>query len=145
MKIQVHTLNAFAKTENGGNPAGVVLNASDLSDEQMLEVAKKVGFSETAFVQKSDNADFKVKFFTPSAEVDLCGHATIATFYLLGNKQVIQPGDYKQETKAGILNIEILHDGSVLMDQNTPIFLYKLAIVSRYKHAKYYYIKLCTY
>ncbi|OGJ50957.1 phenazine biosynthesis protein PhzF [Candidatus Peregrinibacteria bacterium RIFOXYB2_FULL_33_20] len=126
MKIKVFTLNAFAKTENGGNPAGVVLNSDGLSEKQMLLISKKVGFSETAFVQKSDKADFKVKFFTPSAEVDLCGHATIATFYLLGNKQIIQPGEYKQETKAGVLKIEILQDGSVLMDQKPPEFFDKI-------------------
>jgi len=126
MKVQVFTLNAFAKTENGGNPAGVVLNSDDLSDTQMLSIAKKVGFSETAFVQKSDKADFRVKFFTPSAEVDLCGHATIATFYLLAKRQIIQQGEYKQETKAGVLKIEILQDGSVLMDQNPPNFFDKI-------------------
>jgi len=126
MKLQVFTLNAFAKTENGGNPAGVLLNSDGLSDEQMLKIANKVGFSETAFVQKSDKADFKVKFFTPPAEVDLCGHATIATFYLLANRQIIQPSQYKQETKAGVLKIEILKDGSVLMDQNPPKFFDKI-------------------
>jgi len=126
MKLQVFTLNAFAKTENGGNPAGVLLNSDGLSDEQMLKIANKVGFSETAFVQKSDKADFKVKFFTPTAEVDLCGHATIATFYLLANRQIIQPSQYKQETKAGVLKIEILKDGSVLMDQNPPKFFDKI-------------------
>ena len=126
MKVQVFTLNAFAKTENGGNPAGVVLNSDGLSDAQMLSIAKKIGFSETAFVQKSDNADFRVKFFTPSAEVDLCGHATIATFYLLAKRQIIQQGEYTQETKAGVLKIEILQDGSVLMDQNPPKFFDKI-------------------
>lgn len=126
MKVQVFTLNAFAKNENGGNPAGVVLNSDGFSDKQMLEVAKKVGFSETAFVQKSDKADFRVKFFTPTTEVDLCGHATIATFYLLAHKQIIQFGKFKQETKAEILQIEILQDGSVAMDQNLPQFFDKI-------------------
>src|SRR3989344_7333723 len=117
MKVKVFTLNAFAKTENGGNPAGVVLNSDGLSEKQMLLISKKVGFSETAFVQKSDKADFKVKFFTPNAEVDLCGHATIATFYLLKDRQIIQAGKYTQETKAGVLAIEILQDKTVFMDQ----------------------------
>jgi len=120
MKINVFTINAFAKTENGGNPAGVVLNSDDLSDEQMLLVAKKIGFPETAFIQKSDKADFKVRFFTPSAEVDLCGHATIATFYLLADKQIISVGKYTQETKAGVLSIEILENKTVFMNQNLP-------------------------
>ncbi|OGF28543.1 phenazine biosynthesis protein PhzF [Candidatus Falkowbacteria bacterium RIFOXYC2_FULL_47_12] len=122
MKIKVFTLNAFAKTEKGGNPAGVVLNADGLSAEQMLLLAKKIGFSETAFVQKSAKADFKVKFFTPSAEVDICGHATVATFYLLAAKHIVQSGKYTQETKAGVLAIEILRDQTVFMDQKTPRF-----------------------
>jgi len=120
MKIKVFTLNAFAKTENGGNPAGVVLNSDGLSEKQMLLISKKVGFSETAFVQKSDKADFKVKFFTPNAEVDLCGHATIAAFYLLKDRRNIQAGKYTQETKAGVLAIEILQDKTVFMDQKLP-------------------------
>lgn len=120
MNITIFTLNAFAKIASGGNPAGVVLQADNLSREQMLAIAKQVGFSETAFVQKSDKADFKIQFFTPNAEVDLCGHATIATFYLLANKQIAQPGKYTQETKAGILGIEILPDGTVFMEQNLP-------------------------
>ena len=77
-------------------------------------------FSETAFVQKSDKAVFKVKFFTPNAEVDLWGHATIATFYLLKDRQIIQAGKYTQETKAGVLAIEILQDKTVFMDQKLP-------------------------
>ncbi|MCT4621625.1 MAG: PhzF family phenazine biosynthesis protein [Marinisporobacter sp.] len=123
MKIKVYTLNSFGNSSNGGNPAGVVLNADTLSDENMQMIAKKVGFSETAFVQKSDVADFKVRFFTPSEEVDLCGHATIACFYVLANKGIITPGKYKQETKAGVLDLEVKKDGTILMNQTLPEFL----------------------
>ena len=65
MKVKVHILNAFAKTHSGGNSAGVVLDADYLSEEQMQAIAKKVGFSETAFIQKSQQANYKVRFFTP--------------------------------------------------------------------------------
>jgi PhzF family phenazine biosynthesis protein len=106
MEIKVYTLNAFAKTDHGGNPAGVVLDPDSLSAHDMQKVAAKVGFSETAFVKKSNSADFKVVFFTPNGEVDLCGHATIATFYLLANKGIVQAGKYTQETKAGVLKEE---------------------------------------
>lgn len=122
MKIQVYTLNAFGKSETGGNAAGVVLNSDHLTEEMMKNIAKKVGFSETAFVQKSDVADFKVRFFTPTDEVDLCGHATIATFYVLGKEKIVKPGIYTQETKAGVLNIEIQPDLTILMNQSTPEF-----------------------
>ncbi|QXM06913.1 PhzF family phenazine biosynthesis protein [Crassaminicella indica] len=123
MKVKVYTLNAFGKSNNGGNPAGVVLNANTLSTEVMQRIAKEVGFSETAFVQKSDVADFKVRFFTPSEEIDLCGHATIACFYVLANKSISNPGKYKQETKAGVLDLEVKIDGTILMNQALPEFL----------------------
>lgn len=115
----VYTLNSFVKTEDGGNPAGVVLQADGLSDEEMLGIAQQVGFSETAFVQKSEKANYKVRFFTPTSEVELCGHATIATFTLLKNKRIIDSGIFRQETKAGILNIEV-HNDKVYMNQNSP-------------------------
>jgi len=122
MKINVYTLNAFAKTKEGGNPAGVVLDADSLSDEIMQKIAQKVGFSETAYVQKSNKADFKVRFFTPNGEVDLCGHATIATFYLMAKKNLLKSGTYIQETKAGILNLEVQDDNTIFMNQNLPQF-----------------------
>ncbi len=122
MEIKVYTLNAFAKTKEGGNPAGVVLDADSLSDETMQIIAQKIGFSETAFVQKSEKANFKVRFFTPKGEVDLCGHATIATFYLMAKKNLLESGTYTQETKAGILNLEVQEDNTIFMNQNLPQF-----------------------
>lgn len=122
MNIKIYTLNAFAKSKEGGNPAGVVLDADSLSQQDMQKIAQKVGFSETAFVQKSDKADFKVRFFTPKGEVNLCGHATIATFYLLAKKEFIKTGIYTQETKAGILKLEVKTDNVIFMNQNLPHF-----------------------
>lgn len=120
MNVKVITLNSFALESGGGNPAGVVLDASGLTEKQMLETAKKVGFSETAFVMESDKSDFRVRFFTPEAEVDLCGHATIGAFYAMYEKGIIKPGKYSQETLAGILSVEIREDGTIMMDQNQP-------------------------
>lgn len=125
MEIPVYSLNAFAKVPGGGNPAGVVLQANGLSEVQMQKVAAIVGFSETAFVQKSDLADFQVRFFTPEGEVDLCGHATIATFSLMQQQGTLPAGRYQQETKAGVLDIEIRNDGTVFMAQNHPQFCEK--------------------
>lgn len=122
MKVNVYTLNSFAKAANGGNPAGVVIDDEYLTEQAMRKIAAKVGFSETAFIQKSNKADFKVRFFTPNEEVDLCGHATIALFYLLSNKGLIELGVYTQETKAGILKVENKQDGTILMNQSIPQF-----------------------
>lgn len=122
MKINVYKMNTFARTKTGGNEAGIVLNADNLSVEYMQKIAGEVGFSETAFVMKSDCADFRVRFFTPSEEVDLCGHATIGAFYTLAVKGLIQPGTYSQQTKAGILNVRVNEDLSIMMDQPAPVF-----------------------
>ncbi|MGB5823587.1 MAG: PhzF family phenazine biosynthesis protein [Proteocatella sp.] len=122
MNIEVITLNSFARDNGGGNPAGVVFDADELNESQMLEIAAKVGFSETAFISKSNKADYRVRFFTPTSEVDLCGHATIGAFYAMFAKNMINAGKYTQETLAGVLEIEIKEDGLVLMQQNTPIF-----------------------
>ncbi len=120
MKFTVFLLSAFGENKDGGNLAGVVLNADSLTDTQKKIIAKDVGFSETAFVQKSDKADFKVTFFTPTDEVDLCGHATIATYALLLQKEIIKPKEYKQELKVGVLRVLVSSDGMVTMDQSLP-------------------------
>ncbi|QHQ63383.1 PhzF family phenazine biosynthesis isomerase [Anaerocolumna sedimenticola] len=122
MKVKAYTINSFAKTSLGGNGAGVVLDADYLSDEEMQKIAAVLGFSETAFVLNSNLADFKVRFFTPSEEVDLCGHATIGTFFTMGTLGYIKPGNYLQETKAGILGVEIKEDQSIMMSQPLPVF-----------------------
>lgn len=122
MNIKVFLVNAFTKTAEGGNGAGVVLEADGFQDEDMKKIAKIVGYSETAFVSKSDVADFKVRFFTPEEEVDICGHATIATFHVLAEQGCICPGKYTQETKAGVLQVEVKKDNTIMMNQNLPQF-----------------------
>jgi PhzF family phenazine biosynthesis protein len=84
--IKVQILNAFVDNDQGGNPAGVVLNADDLSNENKLEIAQKVGLSETAFVSESKTEDFKLDFFTPSKQIAHCGHATVC-YLLAGCKE----------------------------------------------------------
>jgi len=122
MSVKVYTLNSFAKTAEGGNPAGVVFDSDSFSEQRMMDISKQVGFSETAFVQKSSVADFKVRFFTPNAEVDLCGHATVASYYLMFKLGLIKPGQYTQETKAGLLNLEVQPNGTIFMNQTLPQF-----------------------
>lgn len=122
MRVKVYTLNSFAKITNGGNPAGVVLDSEELSEGDMQKIAASLNYSETAFVQKSQKADYKLRFFTPNREVDLCGHATVAAFFLMASKGMIGFGDYTQETKAGILNVENRKDNKIFMDQTLPKF-----------------------
>lgn len=83
-EINVYLVNSFTRDNTGGNPAGVILNPPELNDTQKIEIARQVGFSETAFVYTGESAgeetDYKVDFFTPESEVDFCGHATLAVF-----------------------------------------------------------------
>lgn len=123
--MSLYRLTAFPKTEFGGNKAGVYLDADLLSEKEMKKIAKEVGYSETAFVSESDVADFRVRFFTPTNEVDLCGHATIATFNLLRDLKVVSEGTYTQETKAGVLNI-VVKQKEVYMEQVLPKFFEEL-------------------
>lgn len=129
MEVKVYELNAFSQELSGGNPAGVVLDGKGLTEEEMQSIAREINLSETAFVDRVNEEYFKVRFFTPACEVDLCGHATIATFYLLGKEGHIKPGKGNkkkvyQETKAGKLEVELVFkDGNidtVLMEQSTP-------------------------
>ncbi len=122
MQISTYTINAFAKTPGGGNPAGVVVHADNLSVNQMKKIAAFLRLSETAFVMKSNVADFEIRFFTPADEVDLCGHATIGAFSVLRDLRIIKPGFYSQQTKAGLLSVEVRPDGMVMMNQTTPDF-----------------------
>ncbi|MFW6119982.1 MAG: PhzF family phenazine biosynthesis protein, partial [Petrotogales bacterium] len=86
--MKVKKVNAFTDLIYGGNPAGVVLNPPWLKNEQMKQVTKKLAVSETAFVFPSRKAEFKLRFFSPELEVDLCGHATIATFFTLAEEDI---------------------------------------------------------
>lgn len=128
MQISVHVVRAFCINEVGGNLAGIVLDAENISNEQRLAIAGKLGFSETAFVERSTIADFKVRFFTPTDEIDLCGHATLAVYAVLFRIGRIGIGCYTQELKVGMLNIEVRSDGSIFMEQRLPQFLDQISV-----------------
>ncbi len=126
MLVRVLRVNAFTDSRDGGNPAGVLVNSPDLSDCRMAFISKKLQVSETAFVFFSSKADYKVRFFTPASEVDLCGHATIATFFAMASLGLISKKQVYQETKAGILSVEIVYKSGgsvekVMMTQTKPI------------------------
>jgi len=118
MKINVLRVNAFTESLDGGNPAGVLLDSPDLTDEQMAYITKELAVSETAFIFPSNEADYKVLFFTPEIEVELCGHATIATFFTMALRGVFsQDCVVYQETKAGILPVNIMLSDDKTVDR----------------------------
>ncbi len=96
---------AFTSDPAGGNPAGVVLDATRLDDAAMLAVAAGVGYSETAFLTARDGRAYRVRYFSPLAEVPFCGHATIATAVALAERH--GPGGFTFTTNAGEVPVEV--------------------------------------
>lgn len=116
----VFLVDAFTDEPLAGNAAGVVPEAAGLDETQMQAIASELGASETAVVLESETADRKLRFFTPEAEVDLCGHATVATYALLFERDRIEAGESTVETAAGVLDIEVTPEGMVWQTQDTP-------------------------
>ncbi len=105
--MRYYIVDAFTDRPFGGNPAGVVLldDAGFPSEKLMLQIAAELRYSETAFVKKHSDKEFTIRYFTPKAEVDLCGHATIASFHLLHHEGLVAR-QCLCHTLAGDLRIE---------------------------------------
>jgi PhzF family phenazine biosynthesis protein len=121
MQYTVNVVNAFVDGDRGENPAGVVLDADDLSPADKLRIASLVGLSETAFVSSSRVADVKLEFFTPTRQIAHCGHATIATFGLLAQRGLLKCDRATKETIDGIRQIQ-LRGKSAFMEQLAPTY-----------------------
>ena len=119
VSVSVTVVNAFVDGHEGGNPAGVVLDADTLTPGQKLAVARQVALSETAFASRSDVADVKLEFFTPARQIAHCGHATVATFSLLRERGLIGKGRASKETIDGVREIDI-EEGLAFMEQSAP-------------------------
>lgn len=113
-------VDAFTDTALSGNVAGVVPEAGGLTEEQMQAVARELGASETAFLRPSNDADRAIRFYTPTSDIDLCGHATIASFGHLYEAGEITSGTHTIETPVGFLDIEVTEAGLVWMTQESP-------------------------
>ncbi|WP_153977587.1 PhzF family phenazine biosynthesis isomerase [Paenibacillus xylanilyticus] len=126
-EVKVYHYDAFSAVPGKGNPAGVVFDADELSEMVMQQIAHQVGFNETVFVLNSKTADVRLRYFTPGHEINLCGHATMASLYglktrgLLGNQESIAI-----ETNVGILPIRFEQVGDTInmeMKQDQPQFV----------------------
>lgn len=110
---------AFSADPAGGNPAGVVLDATGLGDEEQLAIAAELGYSETAFLTAppaelaGQERAYTVRYFSPQAEVSFCGHATIATAIAYAERH--EPGDLVLATRAGTVPVSVTKtaDGSL--------------------------------
>ena len=97
--------SAFTTDPDGGNPAGVVLDARGLGDDAMQRIAAEVGYSETAFLSPRADGDLDVRYFSPLAEVSFCGHATIAA--MVAQARAHGPGDVVLHTQAGRVPVTV--------------------------------------
>jgi PhzF family phenazine biosynthesis protein len=123
-RCRLFHVDAFTRQRFCGNPAVIVLDADELSDEQMQTIAREVN-AETGFVSASEaqDHDLRVRFFTPRHEVPFVGHVTIAAQYVRATKEGIAPGKLKQLTGAGVIEVEVAKvdgDFRIALTQSPP-------------------------
>ena len=123
--MKAYVMDAFSAQIFGGNQAGVALVETYPADGLMQQIAAEFKHSETAFVKVEDDGSVTLRYFTPAGEVDLCGHATIASFALLRKLDKIGDGTHTAHTKAGELTIDVSGD-TVWMDMAPPVLLREL-------------------
>ncbi|MFD8813517.1 PhzF family phenazine biosynthesis protein, partial [Streptomyces sp. NPDC059627] len=117
---------AFSGSPEGGNPAGVVLDATGLDDGDMLAIAAELGYSESAFLTAppaglggQDGRAYTIRYFSPKAEVSFCGHATIATAVALAERT--GPGELVFATRAGTVPVAVTEEGGAVRAQLTSV------------------------
>ena len=104
MKLPIFQADAFASGLFKGNPAAVVLLTDWLADSRMQQIAEENNLSETAFFI-SEGDEFHIRWFTPKAEVNLCGHATLATAHIIFNELKYQGPQITFNSNSGLLNV----------------------------------------
>ncbi|MFQ5574710.1 MAG: PhzF family phenazine biosynthesis protein, partial [Terriglobia bacterium] len=127
MRAKLKIVDVFTRVPFAGNPAGVVWEEAGLKTEQMQKIAREVNHSETVFLVAAKQAGcFGARFFTPTHELPVAGHPTVALFHSLAEEQVIEGSEratFRQETGAGVFPIELKggREGSkVFMGQAKP-------------------------
>ena len=108
-RYRVYQVDAFTREKFRGNPAGVVSNAEGLTENQMQAIARELNNSETAFIlpPKDDSHDVWVRFFTPSREVPVCGHATVSAHFVRAMELGLENTAVRQLTGAGVQTVRV--------------------------------------
>lgn len=103
--MNIHKVSGFSYENIGGNPAGVLITDEMLSDSHMLEIAKEVNFSETAFLVNLGHKSFRIRYFSPEMEIGFCGHATVASGLIIAEEFGL--GDYELIINDGPISINL--------------------------------------
>lgn len=129
-RFRIIQIDAFTTEAYGGNPCAVVLDADELTATAMQTIAREMNLSETAFVLRSDKADVRARYFTPSAEIPLAGHPTVATIHALLGEGRLPAGEdvtVSLELQAGVITVDVHNEPSgrrrIIMSQKRPEFL----------------------
>lgn len=111
-KYNLYQIDSFTKEKFTGNPAGVITNADGLTDYEMQKIARELNNSETGFIFSSNSHEYDVhiRFFTPTSEVPICGHATIAAHYARAIENELDTSKVYHKTGAGILPVDIVKE-----------------------------------
>ena len=121
MKITALLVKAFTLDPGQGNPAGIVCDAHALTDRQILVATRKLGFAESAFLQASNMADFKLRLFAVNGEVNSCVTATLASAHvIMKEKETVHVAF---ETRLGIREVFMKDNGLLLMKQPEVKFM----------------------
>ncbi|QTQ08396.1 PhzF family phenazine biosynthesis isomerase [Macrococcoides canis] len=122
--MKIYNTTVFSHNNKGGNPCPVVLEADELTYDDMIGIAQKMKL-EVGFVLNSNKSsyEYEFKYFVPNKEMEMCVHATIACVTVLKNKGLLKKNQFSVETLAGILDIEIIEedlDFKVKVKQGKP-------------------------
>ena len=116
MDLKLFQVDSFTKEKFKGNPAGVCISEEPLNDFLMQQIAAEMNLSETAFVSTADGYR-RLRWFTPTSEVDLCGHATLAAAHILFEQKYFGRNEaLKLETRSGALQVTSENSGQLIMD-----------------------------
>jgi PhzF family phenazine biosynthesis protein len=102
-RIPIWQVDAFTDQPFSGNPAAVVWLESDAESAWMQQIAAEMNLAETSFVQKRADGDYQLRWFTPAVEVDLCGHATLASAHAIWTSGTVPPDPIRFHTRSGVL------------------------------------------
>lgn len=123
----IYQVDAFTKSKLSGNPAGVVSNAASLSDDEMQRIARELNNSETAFILPPEDSshDVHIRFFTPTREVPICGHAAISAHYVRAVENKLKNTRVLHKTGVGVLPVDVIleeNDYRIVMTQGAVSF-----------------------
>ncbi len=104
MKLPYYEVSAFATNPFGGNPAGVCPLGAWLPDSVLQGIAANNNLAETAFTVPRGN-DFELRWFTPTVEIDLCGHATLAAAFILFSERGLRVDEVRFHSRSGLLTV----------------------------------------